>query len=303
MPDDRATLAACGRHSSHLNLAGGQQPEPGQAWNKEIIAAPGCDKAGNVKTNEWSPPRRFVARDRHSPRFTTASDRIDVIALLEIVTEIDPCLLHELELIKSGIEREEEYAAAFPILFAGLQIFAIGDSASNQPAPAHRPAPEPKGVARVGASNVGSERTPCPRGIVSVPNALPVSLPGPSGYLISDDPSRHRPIILAARNSSAVGADRETAGQYPSKRFHLPFKIPPEFWHVLFQLAQDEIGRILSEKMRQRHGCELAPLARVTENELTGRNLAKSSLTIGIADVLGPLRAIVAGHSGDIGVG
>src|SRR2546430_5354530 len=303
LPDDQATIAACGRDSSNLNFAGGQQPEPGQAWNKEIIAAPGCDKAGNVKTNEWSPPRRFVAGNHHAPPFMIAGNWIGVIALLEIVAEVDPCLLHELELIKPGIEREEEYAAAFPILFAGRQIFAIRDSAPNQPAPAHRLAAEPKRVARVGTSNVRSERTPRARGILGVGECIAGVFAGSVRVFHQRrsiwPPSHH----LGSHEFLRGSAGRQTAGQYPSKRFRLLFKISPKFWHVLFQLAQDEIGRIMSEKVRQRHGCELATLARVTENELTRRNFAKSSPTIGIADVLGPLRAIVAGHSRDVGVG
>jgi len=81
-------------------------------------------------------------------------------------------LLHELELIKPGIEREEDDAAPFPILLAGLQKFAKRDSAPDQPVPAHRLAAEPQRVARVSASHVRSERTPRSRGIVGVPECI-----------------------------------------------------------------------------------------------------------------------------------
>jgi len=165
---------------------------------------------------------------------------------------------------------------------------------AGSPAPAHCPAAETqesRGLVRRTWAPSGHR---APAGSSAYANALPSivarpvrvfdqrrSISPPSHHLGSQE---FLPLTPAGRPAGSI---RET--------IPLALKIAVKPWHVLFQLAEDEIAPILSEKVRQRHGRELATLARVTDNELARRNLAKSSLTIGIADVPGSLRASSAG--------
>src|SRR5690242_7436305 len=99
-------VAIRARGSSDVHPSGCQQRKAAEAGHEEIVAAPGVDKTGHVEADERPASGGLIARNDHLS--SRSGDRVGVIALLEVVAETDPLLLHEFELIEPRVQRDEE---------------------------------------------------------------------------------------------------------------------------------------------------------------------------------------------------
>jgi hypothetical protein len=192
--------------------------------------------------------------------------KVLVIALVSIVSVLDPLLLNEFKLAeKTSVQRHEDDAMLIFISnrLALGDVISIGKAAPHNTAAVDEPSVKAEAVSWIGAANMGSQRTALAIHIFFVSKIVVSVAVGHQGWIHFVRRDLDRCAVTPAANKFR----REP---FFAARILLAFLIQliAKSLHVLVQLAVNHERAIPCQKVRNRCHREFAGFVRVTQQKL-----------------------------------